>query len=270
MSAARGAFATGEADLHSGRTPILSYASREAQRGLHVSTPQPAAASSETPPHPVSPGAPVRAAAVLLAIVTASLFAPATPALAHTSLISSNPAADATVTTAPGAIELVFNQSIGTQFGAVAVTGPDGEALGDGEPAVDGATVIQALGAVTTPGEVQVSYRVASADGHPVTGIFRFTVPTEAIALPAPVGSPAPTARGRETPSEGAVRSSTPQPATATAGDLAAQGSGGGSASWVPPAVGALVVASLVAGAVAMGARRRRRSTTSASQGGSA
>ncbi len=64
--------------------------------------------------------------------------------------------------------------SIGTQ---VVVTGPSGP-VQQGTPTVAGNVVSQAISASAPAGDYTVSYRVASDDGHPVTGTFSFHATT--------------------------------------------------------------------------------------------
>jgi copper resistance protein C len=99
----------------------------------------------------------------------------AVPAAAHTELIASSPADKAVLDTAPAVVVLEFNQPLQTDFGQVAVLDATGAHHELGEPEVVGRTVTQALGALNA-GAYEISYRVGSADGHPVTGTVRFTV----------------------------------------------------------------------------------------------
>ena len=54
-----------------------------------------------------------------------------------------------------------------------------------GEPVSSGATVTQAVGELEA-GSYRISYRVGSADGHPVTGTLTFTVAAPAAATTQP------------------------------------------------------------------------------------
>ncbi|MGH8838941.1 MAG: copper resistance CopC family protein, partial [Jiangellaceae bacterium] len=62
-----------------------------------------------------------------------------------------------------------------TEFGLVAVLDATGVHHERGEPQVVGSIVTQALGALGA-GAYEISYRVGSADGHPITGTLIFTV----------------------------------------------------------------------------------------------
>jgi methionine-rich copper-binding protein CopC len=97
------------------------------------------------------------------------------PAAAHNELIASSPADKAVLDTAPAVVVLEFNQPVQTDFGLVAVLDATGVHHEQGGPEVVGSTVTQALGALG-PGTYEISYRVGSADGHPITGTLTFTV----------------------------------------------------------------------------------------------
>jgi hypothetical protein len=99
----------------------------------------------------------------------------AAPAAAHNELIGSAPADEAIVDTAPTQVVLEFDQPVQTDFGLVAVLDATGVHHEQGEPEVIGSTVTQPLGALD-PGVYEISYRVGSADGHPITGTLSFTV----------------------------------------------------------------------------------------------
>jgi copper resistance protein C len=97
------------------------------------------------------------------------------PAAAHNELIGSDPADEATLDTAPTQVVLEFDQPVQTDFGLVAVLDATGVHHEQGGPEVVGSTVTQALGALEA-GTYEISYRVGSADGHPITGTLTFTV----------------------------------------------------------------------------------------------
>ncbi|WP_203135541.1 copper resistance CopC family protein [Microbacterium sp. JZ31] len=158
--------------------------------------------------------------AALLALLGS--VAVATPAAAHDSLISSDPAADSSVEAMPEEITLSFSAALLTmspQDTIVDVVAPSGADVSEGDAVVDGAVVRQAIGTVTEAGAYTVNWHVVSSDGHPTEGTFAFTVETasggsggvapenDATATPPPpkdVVTPtpvAPTATPSDTPS---------------------------------------------------------------------
>jgi len=110
------------------------------------------------------------------AAVVALVVGVAGPAWAHATLLSVDPRSGSTVDVRPQAVTLRFSESVDPPA-AVAVTGPSGQQVGVGAPAVLGERVSQRLlSADTGPGEYVVRYQVLSSDGHVVTGTTDFTV----------------------------------------------------------------------------------------------
>ncbi|QQM55667.1 copper resistance CopC family protein [Rhodococcus pyridinivorans] len=130
----------------------------------------------------------VAAAAVLLLGVA--------PAQAHSTLIGSTPAADAAVASSPDGIELEFNQPINPAFATVTLTDGAGTQRGSSEAIVDAERVRLAIPEPLTAGEYTVGYRVVSADGHPITGSYAFTVTAAAGQAPTAEAQAAPPSSG--------------------------------------------------------------------------
>ncbi len=109
-------------------------------------------------------------------VVLIFLFIP--PASAHTSLVSANPAEKSIVAEAPLAISLMFNEDLlllgDKNPNQVEVVDEAGIKV-SGEATVNG-PIISAPLSIENPGRYNVSYRVASGDGHIVTGEYHFTV----------------------------------------------------------------------------------------------
>ena len=116
----------------------------------------------------------------------AVLVGPGTAA-AHDQLATSEPAAGATVTTAPERIELEFGQAPQPLGAEVAVTGPDGVPVSLGTPRVSGTTVTQPLEDGLPAGAYTVEWRVISGDGHSISGSLGF-ITAEGAAAPAAMG----------------------------------------------------------------------------------
>ncbi|RKN30064.1 copper resistance protein CopC [Micromonospora musae] len=116
------------------------------------------------------------AAAGLLVAVVALLIAPATPASAHAVLSSSAPAASAVVPTGPSEVVLTFSESVRKVPDKVRVIAPDGSRADRGEPTFEGAVVKIPVDPAGANGTYLVSYRVISADSHPVSGAFTYSV----------------------------------------------------------------------------------------------
>lgn len=118
---------------------------------------------------------------------------PAAAASAHDYLVASDPTAGSTVRTAPRSVRLTFDAVVldyGRGSTALQVTGP-GPAprhFETGCAAVDGRTVTARV-ALGGPGTYTATWRVVSADGHPVSSSIRF-VYAPATGQRAAAGSP--------------------------------------------------------------------------------
>ena len=154
----------------------------------------------------------------LVAVVVAVLGAG--PAWAHNALISTTPGDGKTVRTPTSSVVLTFAEPAIKTGTRVLVTGPDGSVT-DGHPQLVGARVEQDLKAELPAGEYTVEWRVSSADGHPISGRFSFTVRTGTLAdesvTPTPSTSPTapPASTPASTPAGAPTVSATPPPTVA-------------------------------------------------------
>jgi copper transport protein len=104
------------------------------------------------------------------------LLGPASPASAHAALVASDPASGTVVPDAPNKVTLTFSESVQLISGKVQVLAPDGSRADQGPPQQDGATVTIPLRTGGGRGTYLVSYRVVSADSHPVGGSISYSV----------------------------------------------------------------------------------------------
>jgi methionine-rich copper-binding protein CopC len=154
--------------------------------------------------------------AVVATAATAMLALPvllASPALAHSALLSSDPAEGATVSTSLERVSLTYNQQPlqGLETGLVIeVRDAAGEEVTAGDVSVEANTMSRAVN-MTTDGAYQVLWRYVSPDGHPVAGQYAFTYAGPELAEPA-----APTTTA--TPPPSSVPATTPPATTPTAG----------------------------------------------------
>ncbi|MEV0155105.1 copper resistance protein CopC [Micromonospora sp. NPDC050686] len=116
------------------------------------------------------------ATAGLLVAVVALLLAPAGPASAHAVLVSSSPAGSAVVPEAPSEVVLTFSEPVRKVTGKIRVLAPDGSRADRGEPKFDGTVVTIPVDGSGPRGTYLVSYRVISADSHPVSGALTYSV----------------------------------------------------------------------------------------------
>ena len=174
-----------------------------------------------------------RSLVAVVATVGALLLVAAPSASAHDVFISSTPANGSTLTSAPTAITLTFEEPPTTSGLAVALTAPDGT-VSTLVPTLSGDVVTAPVTGTLAPGAYTVAWRVVADDGHPLTGTLTFT-----LAEPSP--------------SAASASASVSPVATTTAVDATSTSSLGGG-WWI--AIGAVVV--LAVGAVVLVGRRRR------------
>ena len=121
---------------------------------------------------------PGRLIAAALAALAISAAGPA-PALGHAVLERTVPERGAELERPPEAIELYFNEPIEASFGAVRVFDSSGGQLDTGEqsrPGGDSAAIGVGLPPDLGDGTYTATYRVVSADSHPISGGFVFSV----------------------------------------------------------------------------------------------
>ncbi|MEO6473239.1 MAG: copper resistance protein CopC [Aeromicrobium sp.] len=107
----------------------------------------------------------------------AALVLGSSPAYAHAALVSADPGYGAHLARVPSRVSLTFNENVATPA-YVAVTAPDGSPIKIGKIVILNHTVSATLGASDMKGKYSLSYRVVSADSHPVEGTTTFTVTT--------------------------------------------------------------------------------------------
>ncbi|SDY94695.1 copper transport protein [Micromonospora pattaloongensis] len=115
------------------------------------------------------------------------MLGPATPAHAHAALVSTAPAQGAVVGYSPTEVALTFSEPVRLVPGKVQVLAPDGKRINSGQPRVAGGTVTIPIRVADRPlGTYLVSYRVISADSHPVAGSITFSVGAPSASAPQP------------------------------------------------------------------------------------
>lgn len=116
-----------------------------------------------------------RVAALLLLALTIVVLWPA-PAGAHASLVSADPADGSTIEGPPSQVTLQFNEPVVIGVGGVEVLNGDGEPVQEGEASALDMTVSVGLPGELPDGTYVISYRVTSADGHPISGATIFGI----------------------------------------------------------------------------------------------
>ncbi|MFD3792426.1 copper resistance CopC/CopD family protein [Streptomyces cyaneofuscatus] len=131
-------------------------------------------------------------AAALVSLVFGLVLAGAGPASAHAALTGSDPQDGAVVATAPKEVTLTFSEAIAVGDGSIRVLDPSSKRADTGaEPKdlSDGSTVRYGveLHSGLPDGTYTVAWQAISADSHPISGAFTFSIgaPSETtVALP--------------------------------------------------------------------------------------
>jgi len=134
-----------------------------------------------------------------LGLVVVLLVLVPSAAAAHSNWVETNPDHRATLPTLPPEATVTFGEA--PVRADVVLTSPDGKTL-TLKPQIVGSVVKVRLPSNGPRGEYELSYRVVSADGHPVSGSATFTVTTgpapstttpegSTVSTPAPAPEPA-------------------------------------------------------------------------------
>jgi copper transport protein len=129
----------------------------------------------------------VRRRLIVVAVAAAALILPGS-ALAHVTLISSQPITQSRVDTPPTEVRLRFSQPVTITSNAVQVLAPDGTVLsGTARTEDEGYVVVAPVSRLVDGKGYTVRWRVIGEDGHSPAGVFTFGVgiaappPTEAV-----------------------------------------------------------------------------------------
>jgi len=100
---------------------------------------------------------------------------------AHSYMVTSNPKNGSTVSTLPTKVALTFNENLlvvkGRKPNAISISHRAGVPIRQGVVSVnENELTVPITSSQRIHGIITVSYRVVSADGHPVNGSFFFTV----------------------------------------------------------------------------------------------
>jgi copper transport protein len=119
----------------------------------------------------------VRTLVVLLLAATGLLLATAAPASAHAALVGSDPQQGVVVDKAPTQVSLTFSEQVSMSADSLRVLDPKGKPVQSGKPSnVSGTTYAVQLHSGLPDGTYTVAYQVVSADSHPVSGAYTFSV----------------------------------------------------------------------------------------------
>ncbi|SNS56439.1 copper transport protein [Geodermatophilus saharensis] len=122
------------------------------------------------------PARPVLLLLVLLAGWLGLGVATAGPAAAHAELVSTDPGEGARLDEVPAEVTLRFSEGVSLGAGYARVLGEGGERADTGAATVDGDTVTVPLREDLPDASYVVTYRIVSADSHPISGAYAFVV----------------------------------------------------------------------------------------------
>ena len=169
-----------------------------------------------THPHPrprTHPRRKRRAAAAALALAALAVLAPFAPAAnAHDQVTHTAPAEAEQLDTAPADVTMQFTDELIAVGALMLVVDESGEDWADGPMAIDGATAVQPLKTGLPDGTFDVRWRVVSADGHPISGTFPFSVGDEPPAEAPGAGTSSGAGTGEEGGEEAGTHSASEQP----------------------------------------------------------
>jgi methionine-rich copper-binding protein CopC len=183
--------------------------------------------------------------AALAAVAATLLLFPASVA-AHAELLEASPADGATVEGTPAEISAKFNEPLLTDGSIFSIHNAAGERLAAGQIDPDDATrlIIDPVPELA-PGEYEIRWRAATADGHAENDTWRFTVTAAPTPAPTPEPTAASTASAEPTPSVTPEPTATPAPSASPAPSEPAGSSDG---DVILPIIAALAIVLIAAG----------------------
>ncbi|MFE2164141.1 copper resistance CopC/CopD family protein [Streptomyces sp. NPDC059447] len=133
--------------------------------------------------------------ALVLAALLATLFTAAAPATAHAALTASDPKDGAVVATAPAQVTLSFSEQVAMGGDSIRILDPQGKRVDTGElrDLCSGNTVRYgtALRSGLPNGTYTVAWQAVSADSHPISGAFTFSIGAPSATTVKPAAQPA-------------------------------------------------------------------------------
>ena len=100
----------------------------------------------------------------------------ATPALAHATVVGSDPAESSRLQAAPSKVTMIFSEDVTLGAGYLKVVDSKSNIVSEGTAKIDGRNVTVPLKSGLGDGSYIVSYRITSADSHPIGGAYAFVV----------------------------------------------------------------------------------------------
>jgi copper transport protein len=108
---------------------------------------------------------------------------------AHAALLEMSPAAEETVAEPPSEVRLSFSEGVSVTPDSVRVFDPTAQELSGIEAVGQGSEVTAALPDLEQSGSYTVSWKVVSADGHPIRGAYLFHLGEPTLSEPVEAGA---------------------------------------------------------------------------------
>jgi copper transport protein len=119
----------------------------------------------------------VRRALITLGIALVTLLLLAAPAGAHAVLVETAPASGQVYPSGPKVVSLKFDENVQVGLGGIRLFDSKSHRIDTGKPTQSGSgSTVNVTVPTLTDGTYVVTWRVISADGHPVQGAFTFSV----------------------------------------------------------------------------------------------
>lgn len=120
--------------------------------------------------------------ACAIAVLCAVLAFGTQIASAHATVVSSTPGDGQSVPSSPSELSVTFSENVTVVSGGLSLLNADGNTIGLAESqVVNGRTLTAATTGVLADGTYVMTYRVLSADGHPISGSLLFGVGSGAL-----------------------------------------------------------------------------------------
>jgi copper transport protein len=100
----------------------------------------------------------------------------ATPALAHATVAGSDPAESSRLTAVPAKVTMTFSEDVTLGGGYLKVVDNKGNTVSDGNASINNRDITVKVKPGLGDGSYIVSYRITSADSHPIDGAYAFVV----------------------------------------------------------------------------------------------
>jgi copper transport protein len=137
-----------------------------------------------------------RALAALAGLIfglLAVLITPASPASAHAALLQSEPQSGAILASSPGEVVLTFSEPVRIVPQKIHIIGPDGSKVDGAVPTTQGSQLRIPMKPTTERGTYLISFRVISADSHPIAGGIPFSIGAPSASAPSATTNGTPT-----------------------------------------------------------------------------